>query len=339
MSYYYEQGPIRPPSEARSLLIRLTRNCPWNKCAFCRVYKRQKFSRRSVEEILADVDRAAEIHGDSFKSCFLQDGSSIVLPADKLVQIFGRIKEKFQGIDRITTYARAKDVLKKSADDLKRLAEAGLSRIHIGMESGCDSVLNFVDKGATAAEMIEAGKRVVQSGISLSEYILLGLGGKKWTEEHALESARVINAINPAFIRMRTLRIQEHTPLFEKAAAGEFERLTDSEIIEEERLFAANLDGIQAQVVSDHSLNLLMEIEGRLPDEKKKLLAILDRFISMDARDRELFSLGRRMGALGGMDDYSPDAKRHLESAAAELKARGYKTVDDAVYDLMGMMM
>ncbi len=301
------------------------------------MYKGKKFSRRTVEEVKADVDAASRIHGDAFTSCFLQDGSSIILPAGKVAEILRYIKEKFPSITRITTYARAKDVLRKSAGDLRMLHEAGLSRIHTGLESGSDRVLELVCKGATAAEMIEAGRRVVESGISLSEYVLLGLGGRALWEEHARETARVLDAVNPDYIRVRTLRIPEGTPLAETAAAGRFERMTDSEIIVEERLFIESLKSATSRLVSDHSLNLLMEINSRMPEDRGKFLAIIDRFLAMPEEDRDLFSLGRRMGMLWGLDDFE-DAREALERTAEKLRAQGYKSIDEAVYILMGMM-
>jgi hypothetical protein len=317
--------------------VRLTRNCPWNRCAFCPVYKGRKFSRRPADEIKRDIDAAAKLHGDAFTTCFLQDGSSLILSTPRLLEILGHLKERFPSVTRITTYARAKEVLRKSVEDLRALGEAGLSRIHVGLESGSARVLEFMSKGATPGEMVEAGRRVVESGISLSEYVILGLGGREWWEEHATESAKVLNAINPNYIRVRTLRIPDNAPLAEKEQGGEFERLTDAEIIAEERLFIENLE-VTSNFASDHSLNLLMEINGRFPDDKEKMLAVTDRFLALGREDQTLFSLGRRMGMLWGLDDFNNEAKAALKKTAERLRAQGYKSIEDAAYALMGLM-
>ena len=166
----YEQGVIRPPSEASSLLIRVTRNCPWNQCLFCPAYKGAKFSKRTVDEVKKDIDSmAAELSGYSgVRTAFLQDADSLILPANDLETILNYLKEKFPKIDRITTYARARTLSHKSADDLKRLKQAGLTRIHTGMESGSKRVLQMIKKGMTPEEVVTGGRHVMEAGIELS---------------------------------------------------------------------------------------------------------------------------------------------------------------------------
>lgn len=342
----FEQGPIRPPSEAKSLLLRVTRNCPWNRCEFCPVYKNDAFSIRSVEEVQKDIDSVGKMverirelawktgragrldqglaqallqdpdSSDSFRnvvlwvyygqeSVFLQDANSLVVKTKDLAEILVYLKEKFPSVRRITSYARSQTLARKSVDELKILCAAGLNRIHVGLESGSDAVLTLVSKGTTAAQHIEGGRRVLEAGIELSEYVMPGLGGRALSEVHALETAHVLNAINPDFIRLRSLALPQGTRLRERWESGEFERLSDEEIVREIRLLVEHLEGITSYVASDHMLNLLEDIEGRLPQDKPKILATIDRFLGLSAEERLLFQLGRRLGlfrVLGDLD-------------------------------------
>lgn len=341
----WEMGPIRPPSEAQSLLIRVTRNCPWNQCEFCHTYKGETFSIRSVEEVQKDIDQIKEIADEirelswrmgqggridqtvlrrflsqpGAKSAahqmvagwlsfgggqvFLQDGNSLMRKTDDLVAILRYLKEKFPSIQRITSYGRARTLAKKSVEELKELRDAGLTRIHIGMETGYDPLLQYMKKGVTAKEQVIAGRNVVASGISLSEYFMPGLGGERWWREHAVESARVLNQIDPDFIRLRTLYVRPNMPLHRKVEKGEFTRPADDQIVEEIRLFLDTLDGIQSTVVSDHILNLLEEVQGKLPGEKEKMVGIIDRYLAWPAEKRLQFKVGRRLGYLRNLED------------------------------------
>ncbi|MCG9967114.1 radical SAM protein [Pelotomaculum terephthalicicum JT] len=355
MALSFEQGPIRPPSEAASLLLRLTRNCPWNKCAFCRSYKGETFSRRSVEEIKNDIDTVVKLcrsvreisrksgfggllnldmliklynsgdyqlfHVASWlhnggKTVFLQDANSLVMKTADVVEILKYLKERLPSIERVTTYARSSTLARKSVEELTALKQAGLSRIHVGMESGSDEVLKLINKGATAQQHIEAGRRVKQSGISLSEYVILGMGGKQWAREHALETARVLNMINPDFIRLRSLTVAEGTPLSQKVQNGEFEEETEAEVLTGEKLFIEHLDGIQSNLVSDHSMNLLEEVQGKLPADKPAMLATIDRFLALPEREKQNFILGKRWGVYRVLDDMR-DPSQYARVAAA----------------------
>ena len=359
----FEQGPIRPPSEAMSLLVRITRNCPWNKCAFCKTYKGKRFSLRPLKEIKQDIETIKRVHdeikalswqvgcrgevneevirylyrtpyGDSTSfmnvamwlyygkgSVFLQDGNNLVVKTGDLVESLTLLKKFFPEIRRITSYARSKTIAKrKSVEELKELQKAGLSRIHIGLESGSDPVLSLVRKGVTAAEHIEAGRKVKESGISLSEYVIPGLGGKKYWREHAIETARVLNQINPDYIRLRTLRVLEGAGLDEKVASGEFEPLTDEEIVREIRLMVEHLNGIESYLVSDHILNLLEEIEGKLPGDKPKILAVIDRFLQLSPEEKCNFRLGRRANIYRTLDDINdPELYREVDTALKQI--------------------
>ena len=375
---YFEQGPIRPPSEANSLLLRLTRNCPWNRCEFCQTYKGEKFSLRTVEELKKDIEVVQEIlsevkalswqHGlggeitdalvnlilrnpqqypDGFRSVaiwlysggknvFLQDGDNLVLKTGQLIEILGHLKETFPSVERITTYSRAKTVSKKSAEELQDLYQAGLSRIHIGLETGYDPLLQYMKKGVTAQEHIHAGKKVKESGISLSDYVILGVGGRGMWREHAIESAKVLNQINPDFIRVRTLKVLKTMPLHQKIEKGEFILLSDDETVGEERLLVENLKGLTSTFVSDHILNLLEEVEGKLPEEKGKMLALLDRYLALPPEEKVNFRLGRRAGVYRSLDDLShPELRPQVDQIFKRVELEKPDGIEKVICDLM----
>jgi radical SAM superfamily enzyme YgiQ (UPF0313 family) len=301
----YELTPIRPPNEARSLLVRATRNCPWSKCAFCYAlpYNREKFQIRQLEDIKQDIlamksiaKRIIECAGkngyqnhieqvavhngipwltnDGVKTAFIGDANSLIMKTDALVEIIEFLYQEFPTLERVTSYARAKTVLKKTPDELKRLRRAGLSRLHLGLETGDDELLQRVNKGTTAAEMVEAGKKVKEAGISLSEYVILGLGGEGRWKEHAQGTAMVLNAIDPDFIRIRTLVVLPCTPLWEMMEQGEFQPLSPEGILREERLLIELLK-VTSEFVSDHISNYI-SIDGKLPEEKSEMLERID---------------------------------------------------------------
>lgn len=342
----FEIGPIRPPSEAYSLLIRATRNCPWNKCKFCHTYKGKKFELRSVDEIVADIaaakamrDRLAEIArktgvdlreiagrvlndppSEAFRNValwlasgganvFLQDANSLVMKTDELATVIRLLKEAFPGVKRITSYARSQTADRKKLEELYKLHDAGLSRLHLGLESGHDPLLKYMNKGVTSEEHISGGKKVVLSGISLSEYVILGLGGKEMSEEHAVDTARVLNEIKPDFIRVRTLCINKNMPLNEDVVTAKFVRATDEEIIREEKSLIENLS-CKANFVSDHISNLLPEIEGKLPEDKDRMLACIEQFEALSADEKANFIIGRRINIYTSLKDMT-DWGRH----------------------------
>ena len=374
----FEQGPIRPPSEAYSLLLRVTRNCPWNRCEFCHTYKGERFSLRTAEEVKEDIDRVRKIiaemkalswqygwggeiepslvnlilqnpqhYPDGFRSValwlytggknvFLQDGDNLILKTADLVEIMKYLKETFPSVERITSYARAKTVSKKTLGELRDLYHAGLSRIHIGLETGYDPLLQYMKKGVTAEEHIDAGKKLKQSGISLSEYVILGLGGKGMWREHAIETAKVLNEINADFIRVRTLKVLKAMPLYEKVKKGEFVLLSDDEIVLEERLLIENLDGITSTFVSDHILNLLEEVGGKLPEEKGKMLGLIDRYLALPVEERTNFRLGRRAGVYRSVDDLSnSELKGEVEEAIRRIELERPGGLEKVISDLM----
>jgi radical SAM superfamily enzyme len=296
----FEQGVIRPPSEASSLLVRATRNCPWNRCLFCPAYKGTTFSRRSVDEIKSDIDEMARhygINGQKLTSAFLQDADSLILPTHELLEIIKHIKHKFPSIKRITSYARAKSLKKRSVDSFMSLKKAGLTRIHTGLESGSSEVLKLIKKGEKPEDMIEGGKRVMAAGISLSEYIMPGIGGKALSHEHAIETARVLNHIRPDYIRVRTFALPPNSPMETMVDQGLFQPLKDNEVVLEIRWLLEHLNEMPSHFrCGDFSLNLLMHVDGYLDKDKEHLLAELDSFLSLSEEDQKAYSLLQRSG-------------------------------------------
>ncbi len=371
----FEQGPIRPPSEAYSLLIRLTRNCPWNHCTFCRIYKQKKFSVRPVENIIRDIDlikvytdRIAQIvkpggfadkdvisalynsfdekdrvafnaamnwYASGMRSVFLQDANSLIMKPSDLIHILQHIRACFPDVDRITSYARSHTIVRIKAADLKQMADSGLNRIHIGMETGSDTVLKRIKKGVDKATQIKAGLKVKQAGMELSEYVMPGLGGIDYSVEHALETASALNSINPDFIRLRTLAVTNGTALAVEARRGTFEKPTDVMMAKEIRLFIESLDGITSTIKSDHILNLFETINGKFPEDKNRLIGIIDSFFELTPEDQVLYQVGRRMGFFKGPEDM-PDSP-HLErvkQACAQYNVSA-QNVDTVINELM----
>jgi len=275
----YQMPLYRPPSEAGSLLIQATYGCPHNDCAFCGMYKKVRFKARPLDEVLEDIDGAAELYGASVKTIFLPDGNTIILSMGKLLAILERIALRFPDLERVTCYGSARYVVKKSLDDFKTLRKAGLSRLHMGMESGDAKTLKRINKGTTPQEIIEAGRLVRDAGIELSEYYLVGLGGVDRSEDHARESARVINAIRPDFVRLRTLVPVPGTPLGDAIHEGRFVLPGSRDCVNELRILVENLE-CSTLLLSDHVSNYV-DLNGRLPDQKEELLAGLDRCLEM----------------------------------------------------------
>ncbi|MGB2769134.1 MAG: radical SAM protein [Candidatus Zixiibacteriota bacterium] len=357
----FEQGAIRPPSEAYSLLVRVTRNCPWNRCTFCPVYKGTKFSRRPVEHVKKDIDAvfqrvetfrqladergrvpasevrklADEVDADrspafvaafnwyfagGMQSVFIQDANSLIIQASDLVEILKHLKKRFPQIQRITSYARSQTIARTKEEDLKAIGDAGLNRIHIGLESGSDEVLKMVKKGVTKEMHIQAGIKVKKAGIELSDYYMPGLGGKKYSKGHALETADALNQINPDFIRLRTLAIPNSAPLFEDWQSGRFEKCSEKEVIQEILMFIQELDGITSVVKSDHILNLFQDLEGTLPQDKEHMMNILRTFLAMDPEQQALYQVGRRIGVFSGLADMEkPNRMARAGRACSEL--------------------
>ena len=375
----FEQGPIRPPNEARSFLLRITRNCPWNQCLFCPIYKNRTFSLRTVEEIKKDIQTARDMADDikalSWKlgdlgkttdrvisrifsspgyshayrslaawlyygtgACFLQDADNLVMRTDDMVEVLKFLKEKFPEISRVTTYSRARTIVRKSVESLTRIREAGLNRVHVGLETGYDPLLKLVKKGVTGAQHIEAGRRVVQAGMELSEYVMPGLGGQGLWREHAEATAKVLNQINPHFIRLRSLRVPERVPLHNMVETGGFKMQTDDMIAEELRVFIETLEGITSTVTSDHIMNLLEGITGKLPEDKEKMLDVIKNYQALPDTKRLIFRFGRRGGVYRFTEDLEKDPvtyekiSRHIQTL---VKQGGMAEVERTITEMV----
>lgn len=277
----YEGNIYRPPSEAGSLLIQATIGCPHNKCTFCSMYKGTRFKIRPVQEIKEDLLSAREHYGAFIESIFFPDGNTIIMKTDQLVEIFAYAHELFPQLQRITIYGSARFVNKKSQADLIRLHADGLSRVHMGMESGDDVTLQKICKGTTSAEIIEAGLKLKAAGIETSEYYLVGIGGRERWREHAKNSARVLSAFSPDFIRLRTFAPERDTPILAEIEAGTFEYLSPHEALHEVRVLIENLHCDNSMVLSDHITNY-WNVHGLIPRDRDKMLAEIDRALQID---------------------------------------------------------
>jgi radical SAM superfamily enzyme YgiQ (UPF0313 family) len=273
----YDFPPYRPPNEAASALIRASRGCPWNRCLFCTMYKNLKFQPRSIEEVKKDIDKAAKIYKGS-KSVFIADSDSLVMK--NIEEIIRHIKTCFPDIDRITSYARAKTLMKLGSERLKKIKEAGLTRVHVGLESGDQETLDFMQKGATPEEIIAGGNAAKDAGLEVSFYILIGAGGKKRLKEHAVESAKICNKVNPDFIRLRTLVVQHGSLLEEKTKSEKYQPTSPIEKLQEVKTLIENLEVEQCELASDHFTNYIWldhtivyyGVYGILPQERQDIL-------------------------------------------------------------------
>ncbi|NOZ85385.1 MAG: radical SAM protein [Deltaproteobacteria bacterium] len=280
----YREPLYRPPSEAYSLLIQTTYGCPWNRCAFCGMYKGLKYQVRSVVDVKKDMFEALSIYGPDIETIFFPDGNTIAMPTPRLSEICKYAMQLFPKLKRITAYGSAMFVLKKSAGELELLRQSGLKRIHMGMESGHEPTLKMMNKGVSPKQIVQAGRMVVSAGFELSEYYLVGLGGNRWWREHAIESARVLNAIRPRFVRLRTLYPVPNAPLYSDILEGKFELCPPHVSLMEIRLFLETLEA-ETEVLSDHISNYV-DINGWFPRDKKKLLSRLEQ--AMNVKEEEL---------------------------------------------------
>ena len=331
----FEIARLRPPTENFSLAILTHYFCPWSKCAFCPsnlFHKVRRFKRRSLEEIKQDIDNVVILNDYLWKmgiinqdtllkaisefpmlrecfihlacwylytnatTAFLGGTNPLLYHDDFLKEILIYLRDRIPTITRITSYGRTKTASKKKISYFEQLNEEGLDRIHVGMESGSDNVLKFMNKGVTSEEHILGSQKIKDGGISLCCYVMPGLGGKKWSLEHAMETARVINEIEPDYVRLRTLEIFPYTPLYNKWKKGEFTELTEQEVIEEEKIMVENIE-CKTTITSDSAANLLTEIWGILPKDKKKILKVIDQYFALNTEEKLEFSLDRRLEA------------------------------------------
>ncbi|MFC2032904.1 radical SAM protein, partial [Chloroflexota bacterium] len=333
-TYSFEIGAIRPPSEGGnySLLIRVTRNCPWNRCKFCygMAYGHEKFQLRAVDDIKKDIQAVkaisdelkqvswqlgytgqinnivgstiirrepylAESHcfvtvfnwlSSGGRTAFLQDADSLIMRTPDLIEVIKYLKETFPSLERITSYARAKTIYRKTMEDLKSIRAAGLNRLHIGLETGDDELLELIDKGVTSEQHIIAGKKAKEAGFEFSAYVMPGLGGPTRSEQHAKNTARVLNEINPDYIRFRPFVPRPNTPLLDEYNRGELQLLSPHERLRELKVMIEALT-VTSRVCFDHMMNAWRKESGALlftqdyegykfPEEKGKVMELIE---------------------------------------------------------------
>ncbi len=269
----FAEGMVfRPPSEARSLILRITIGCSHNRCTFCSMYRDVQFRVRPLDEIKALIMQAAADDPD-LRRVFLADGNALVLPTEKLLTIMGLLHDAFPALTRITCYGGPWDILRKSPEELALLKAAGMKIIYLGIESGDDEVLALLDKGVTAAEMTEAGKKVMQSGIKLSAMVILGAGGLALSEQHALHTAKVVSAIEPTMLSALTLMLHEGTELRDLADKGHFTMLNASQLMSELTMMLTHIEVTKPCIFRSNHISNLLPLAGNLPEDKEKLLA------------------------------------------------------------------
>ncbi len=279
----YEGAVYRPPSEAGSLIIQATLACPHNRCGFCSMYKDRSFRVRPHQEVVEDLDLALGTYGrDGVRTIFLADGNSAVLSTRKLVAIGEAARQRFPLLERITVYGSAQYLVKKSQQDWRLIARAGITRIHSGLESGDATTLEEIDKGVTPEEAVEAYRHVKGAGIELSAYVMVGVAGIERWREHALGSARVLSEAPPDFVRLRTFIPSVGTPWHRRWQEGRLTLLSPYEALSETRLMIENLSG-PTQLLSDHISNFL-DVQGRLPNQRDALLEQIDEALDWPRR-------------------------------------------------------
>ncbi len=267
---------IRPPVEAHSILIGVTEGCTWNKCRFCSVYKGiQDYRIRSKDDIFNDIELWAQNYG-WIEKIFLAGGNALSAPTNLLLEVIDRLKHRFTKISHISCYVKNQDLLKKTPEELKRLREAGLETLYMGLESGSKLVLKLMKKGTTPRMMIKAAKKAMNAGFRLSVYVILGLGGKDYTEIHANETAAILNIMNPTVLRFRTLNLFPGAPLYDDWKAGKFQTLTPFEILQEQYNIMKRIDShVTSEVFNDHISNY-ENFEGKLPEDLPGMLKLLE---------------------------------------------------------------
>lgn len=270
----YEGTVYRPPSEAYSLIVQVTIGCSHNGCSFCNMYKEKKFRIRELKDIMEDLEQAKLTYG-LVKKVFLADGDALVLETSKLKLILSKIRELFPQCTRVGIYATPKAILRKPLDELRQLKDFGIGIVYLGVESGSSDILKCINKGVTVSEMIMAGARIKESGIKLSTTLISGIGGREKISEHAIESAKVISAIDPDYVGILTLMVEKGTPIHEDVQQGIFHMLTPEEIMQETREFLQKVEVTNCIFRSNHASNY-MALSGTLPQDKNLLLQHID---------------------------------------------------------------
>ncbi len=276
---YYERMIIRPPSEANSFLLPVTIGCSHNKCTFCGTYTGVKFRIRPLEDIKRDIDKVAQHYSWSLRRVFLEDGDALIAPQPRLVEVLKYLNKKFPHLDRIGTYATPQAALIKSIDELKELNRLGLKIAYMGVETGDEELLKKIDKGASYDQIVEAGRKIRQAGITLSVTVILGLGGVEGSQNHALKTAQILSDIDPDFAGALTILLVPGTPLHRDWEKGKFSLISPFQSLEELRLIIQTSSFTNCFFTANHASNYL-PIKARLPQQKAAVLKLIDEVLA-----------------------------------------------------------
>ena len=267
------QPAIRPPAEANSFLLQLTTGCSSNTCAFCGAYKNKPFRIKPMEEIQGDIEAAAPF-ARQIRRVFLMDGDALVLDNEKLLPILKLLHASFPGLTRISSYANDYNILNRNDRDLQELHDNKLRLIYMGLESGSQRVLDSCGKKSTVEGMIRTVNRCSAAGIKSSVIVLLGLGGKKLSEEHILKTAEALNRMQPSLLSFLSLMLIPGTPLEERQREGDFQLPAPRDLLREALGILSRLELEKTVFRSNHASNHL-PLQGRLPADRDRLCAIL----------------------------------------------------------------
>ena len=271
----YEGDLYRPPSEARSLIIQVTIGCSHNKCTFCHMYKDKKFRVRTREEILEDLEECSALYGKYVRRVFFADGDALIVKTPLLLELLDYVREHFPYAERVTAYGTASDVLRKSEEELRALAQAGLEMVYLGAESGDDEILLHIRKGQTAEEIIEAGRKLKRCGIKTSVTLIYGLGGVKNMERHAVSSALLVNRMNPEYVSLITLHLRSDSVMAQEFREGKMELLSADQIVEETQIFLRAIDSPGTVFRTNHASNYVA-LAGTFNDDIPRMLEQLE---------------------------------------------------------------
>ncbi len=273
----YEGIVIRPPSEAESLILQVTLGCSHNRCTFCPTYKGRRFQIKDLDRIKEEIDEMAPC--GPFRKVFLADGDALIIPQDRLIAILQYLKERVPGLRRVGLYGNAKSILRKSVEELRALKALKLGIVYLGVETGDPTLLEKVRKGASYEQMVEAGRRVKEAGITLSATVLLGLGGVEHGQQHALATAKILSDIDPDFASALTLMVVPGTPLHEEMESGRFRLPSPFQLLEELGTLIAHTHFTNCYFTSNHASNYL-PIKARLPRDKEAVVRLIQKVVS-----------------------------------------------------------
>ena len=273
----YEGDIIRPPSEATSLLLQVTVGCSHNRCTFCPSFKDKRFRIKSLEEIVEDLEYASR-RIRQVDRLFLCDGDALIIPQKRLLEILEAVRRHLPGVRRIGTYGNAKSILRKSVEELRKLKEHGLGIVYLGIETGNEELLRKIRKGATCHQIVEAGRRVKEAGITLSATVLLGIGGIEKSTEHARDTARILTDVDPDFAGVLTVMIVPGTPLDEERKAGAFVLPGTFDLLKELGVILSGARFSNCFFTANHASNYL-PIRARMPRDREKVVQLIDEVV------------------------------------------------------------